>query len=133
MSSGPKSKKPQNSAKTQTIIRSSSLDYQKKDNDLTYSGKVTVQSEGMFLSSASLKVIWDKDGKKVNRATANDNVVIRENGLECKGDTADWHLDSEIIVVVGNLVEVHDPKMGRSFTRRLTWSTADDTISFESQ
>ncbi len=126
-----KSKKPQNSAVNLTIIQSSKLNYLKKSNELTYLGNVSLRSGDMFLSSGSLLLVPDEKGKELKRAIAHNNVFIQRSGSECKGDNADWNLDLGKIVVDGKNVEVKDPKGALSSGRRLTWSTADDTISFE--
>jgi len=105
--------------------------YLKEKNKITYSGQVTLDSKDVDLSSDELDAVPDANGKKIERATARGNVVVHSGARLCKGDVADYQMDSGKFVVTGTPAEVFDPDKGRSFARRLTSSTADDTILLE--
>jgi lipopolysaccharide export system protein LptA len=127
-----KPKETRNSANGPVTIQSSNLKYLKEDNELFYSGNVSLHSTDLSLTSGTLDAILDKEGKQVERATAREKVLIhQEGGRECKGGKADWYLDPGKYVVIGEPAEVYDPGRGRSFARRLTSFTADDRILLE--
>jgi lipopolysaccharide export system protein LptA len=125
-----RSKEPQNSKSSSATIKSSNLEYLKKSNELIYLENVRLFSQEMNMSSHGLNVFFAGDGKKVTRAVAHQNILIRRNGTECRGDSADWNLDAGTIVVDGTPAKLFDPERGRSAAHRLTWFTADDTILF---
>ena len=83
------------------IIKSSRLRYLKEKNSITYTGNVTLRSRDVNLSSASLDAVLDKQGKRIERATAKGKVAIRQGARECKGETADYYLDPGKFVVIG--------------------------------
>jgi LPS export ABC transporter protein LptC len=114
-----------------TTVRSSAMAYLKEKNKITYSGQVTLDSKDIDLSADELDAVPDANGKKIERATARGNVVVHSGARLCKGDVADYQMDSGKFVVTGTPAEVFDPDKGRSFARRLTSSTADDTILLE--
>ncbi len=128
-----KSKPARSSADSSSpvTIQSSGLKYIKESNALNYSGNVLLRSGDLSLSSTSLDATLDQERKNVERATAHGKVLIRQGARECKGETADYYLDPGKYVVVGNPAEVYDPGRGRSFARRLTSFTTDDTILLE--
>ena len=127
--------KPSNPSETSvdrlTAIQSSAMNYFKDKNKINYSGKVTLHSKDVDLSSDDLDAIPDSDGKKIEQATARGNVVVHYGARLCKGDIADYFMNSGRFIVTGKPAEVYDPEKGRSFARRLTSSTADDTILLE--
>ncbi len=126
-------KKARNSENVPMIIKSSRLRYLKEKNSITYTGNVTLRSRDVNLSSASLDAVLDKQGKRIERATAKGKVAIRQGARECKGETADYYLDPGKFVVTGEPAEIYDPGKGRSFARRLTSFTTDDRILIEDQ
>jgi LPS export ABC transporter protein LptC len=128
-----KSQRTLNSAKTTISIQSSRLKYMRASNTLTYSGNVTLRSGDLSLSAANLDAILDEERRNVERASAYGKVLIRKGEQECKGEKAEWYLNPGKYVVTGKPAEVFDPGRGRSFARRLTSFTADDTILLESQ
>ncbi len=126
-----KSKPAGNSTSSPVNIQSSDLKYIKESNAINYSGNVLLRSGDLSLSSTSLDATLDQERKNVERATAHGKVLIRQGARECKGETADYYLDPGKYVVVGHPAEVYDPGRGRSFARRLTSFTTDDTILLE--
>jgi LPS export ABC transporter protein LptC len=114
-----------------TTVRSSAMAYLREKNKITYSGQVTLNSKEVDLSSDELDAVPDANGRKIERATARGNVVVHAGARVCKGDVADYQMNSGKFVVTGAPAEVYDPDKGRSFARRLTSSTADDTILLE--
>jgi LPS export ABC transporter protein LptC len=114
-----------------TLIQSSTMSYLKDINRISYSGKVTMHSADADLSSDDLDAIPDSEGKKIQQATARGNVVVQYGARSCKGDVADYFLDSKKFIVTGKPAEFNDPAKGRSYARRLTSTTADDTILLE--
>jgi len=107
------------------------MSYLKDKNKINYSGKVSMHSKDADISSDELDAIPDAEGKKIKQATARGNVAVQYGTRSCKGDTADYSLDSKKLIVTGKPAELYDPVKGRSYARRLTSSTADDTILLE--
>jgi LPS export ABC transporter protein LptC len=125
------SKNTRNTAGKLTAIRSSTMTYLKEKNVIAYSGKVKMQSGDTVLSSDTLDALLDSARKKVEHATAKGNVNVKLGARECKGDVGYYDADPGKFVVTGNLAEFHEPGDRRSYARRLTYSTADDTIQLE--
>jgi lipopolysaccharide export system protein LptA len=127
-----KPKQAQAAADVGTIIQSSTMAYLKKDNILKYSGKVTLHSEDMDLSSDNLDAELDPDGKP-KHLTARDNAVVNIGTSECRGEIADFYTDPDRHVVLtgapGKPAEVYEPGKGRSFAHQLTYHDADGRIS----
>jgi lipopolysaccharide export system protein LptA len=107
-------------------VQSSKLNYIKATNQIHYSGNVKLQSPNYDLSAASLDVKWDKEGKKINRATARENVMIVEENKIGKGDTADYYLDPERFVLIGTPAQIDSFEKSQSTMR----STAPRLIFF---
>jgi len=127
-----KSSRPDQPASPATV-QSSGLTYLKDNNTISYSGKVSLRSKDVDISSDTLDAMLDREGKRVEHAKANGSVLIRAGGREGKGDLADYYAEPEKFVVIGKPAEVFDPGRGRSFARRLTSNTADDTILLENK
>ena len=116
------------------VIRSSEMKYMKTTNTIAYSGKVTLDSKDVDISSDSLDATLDREGKKVEHAKAKGSVAIKAFGRSGKGDVADYYADPERFVVAGRPAEVYDPgKKIRSAARRLTSFSADDRILLENK
>ena len=129
--SSPMRNPKENAASLLTTVQSSAMTYLKGINRINYAGKVTLHSNDLDLSSDELDAVPDANGKKIEHATARGNVVVHAGVRFCKGEVADYHMDSGKFVVTGTPAEVFDPDKGRSYARRLTSSTADDTILLE--
>jgi LPS export ABC transporter protein LptC len=123
------SKTDRNSPDMPITIQSSGLKYVREKNTITYREKVALHARDFDLFSNRLVAVLNKEGKKIDHATAYEKVLIRQGERECKGDLADW--DPEKFVVTGAPAEVSDPVKGRSYARRLTSFIADDTIRLE--
>ena len=83
--------------------------------------------------SESLDGLIAGDGRSVEHATARGKVQIRQGARICKGDTADYYLNPQKFVLLGNPAEVNDPEKGRSYAGRLTSFIADDRILLENR
>jgi lipopolysaccharide export system protein LptA len=121
----------QTSADLQTDVESSAMTYSKAKNEINYQGNVSLHSRAMDLTADNLDAVPDSDEKGLQQATARGNVVLRMGERICRGDFAQYHGDSGKVIVTGTPVQVIDPTKGRSFGRRLTSSTTDDTILLE--
>jgi lipopolysaccharide export system protein LptA len=115
------------------IIESATLQYSKEKNSISYSGNVTLHFNDMNLTADSLDALLDKMGNRIDHAIARGKVRLHQGERECKGEQAEYYLDSGKSVVLGNPAEVYDPGKGRSYARRLTWSRADDSILLENR
>lgn len=114
-------------------VRSSTLMYSKEGNAIAYEGDVTLRSEDFELRSKSLDAVLDSEARKIEYAIARGKVRIYQGKRECKGDEAEFYLDPGRFVVIGDPAEVYDPGRGRSFARRLTSFTTDDSIRLENR
>ncbi len=115
------------------LIRSSRLKYDKQENTVHYSDHVELQSEDIWMSSDTMDAKFDAGGRRIERATANGKLYVRQGGREVKGDQGDYLLDPGKFVVTGNLAQIHDPDRGTSHARRLTFFTSDDRILLENR
>jgi lipopolysaccharide export system protein LptA len=118
-------------ADTLTTVQSSAMTYSKEKNTITYSGKVTLHSKDVDLSSDKLDAVPDSEGKKIERSTARGNVTLHVGVREFKGEAADYYSSPEKFVMTGKPATVSDPGSGRSASPRLTYTTADDRILLE--
>ena len=117
-------------------IESAALHYARQTNVITYSGNVILHSNDIDLTSDALDAVLDKTSNRIDHATARGKVLMRQGARECKGQEAEYYLDtgkSIKSVVTGNPAEVYEPGKGRSYARRLTWSRADDSILLENR
>jgi len=85
------------------------------------------------MSSDSLDIVLDPEGRRVEQAAARKNVVARQAGREAKGEFGDYYVSPGKVVVTGNPAQITDPKKGKTLARRLTFFTSDDRVLFETQ
>jgi LPS export ABC transporter protein LptC len=122
----------------QTLIRSARFQYNRAENRMHYEDNVTLDSPDAKAKADSLDAFLDADGTKLERATAQGNVLITQPGREVKGATAEYLLSEGKVVVTGNpatgsLAELRDYVKGTSTALRLTFFTADDRIVLENR
>jgi lipopolysaccharide export system protein LptA len=122
----------------QTLIRSARFQYNRAENRMHYEDNVTLDSPDAKAKADSLDAFLDADGTKLERATAQGNVLITQPGREVKGATAEYLLSEGKVVVTGNpatgsLAELRDYVKGTSRALRLTFFTADDRIVLENR
>lgn len=128
-----KAKEGSGAGKGDMVIQSSRLEYSRGSSRIGYRGSVTAHSGDIVMSSESLDVLIAGDGRSVEHATARGKVRIRQGARICKGDTADYFLNPQKFVLLGNPAEVNDPEKGRSYAGRLTSFIADDRILLENR
>ena len=123
---GVKNPKPE-ARSSPVLIQSAHLRYLKDQNSIRYTGNVTLQSEDTWMNSESLDATFNNDGK-IQRATAQGKLHMRQAGRDIKGERGDYDLALGQFVVTGNPAEIQDPERGKSAALRLTFFTADDRI-----
>jgi lipopolysaccharide export system protein LptA len=128
-----KTKEGKKSEGRSMMIKASHLKYIRGNNSIAYWGSVVAHSDDIVMSSESLDVLIAAGNKSVEHATARGRVTIRQGSRVCKGDTADYFLDPQKFVLLGNPAEVDDPDKGKSYAGRLTSFIADDRILLENQ
>jgi LPS export ABC transporter protein LptC len=121
------------SAGTAISITSSQLQYTRSKSLLAYSGKVLLKGADFDMSSESLEVTLDAEGKRIEQAKALGKVLIHQSGREARGDTADYFLNQSKFVITGNNAQIVDPQRGKSIARRLTFFGSDDRILLENR
>lgn len=114
-------------------VQSAGLHYLKKSSRITYTGSVRLHSDEVELESDVLDAVIDPEAGQIRHAKAGGNVLVRAGGREAKGDAADYYTEPEKFVITGDPAEIYDPGRGRSYARRLTSRTADDTILLENR
>jgi lipopolysaccharide export system protein LptA len=112
---GAKPEKQPERAKSQILIQSSRLRYFKEQNSIHYSEKVILNGEDLWMSSDSLDVVLDPEGRRVEQ------------------EFGDYYVSPGKVVVTGNPAQITDPKKGKTQARRLTFFTSDDRVLFETQ
>jgi len=115
------------------IVKSASLNYLREDRTIVYTGNVVLSYKDLVFYAARLEALLDSAGKRIEQARAQGGVRVRQSERECAGDTADYYLNPERLVIVGSPAVIFDPGKGRSLARRLTSFVADDRILIESQ
>jgi lipopolysaccharide export system protein LptA len=115
-------KKAGGSADTAMNIQCAGLQYTKETNTITYSGNALLHSADYDISSDKLVVKWEKEGKRIERATAHKKVVIHQGNRICRGEIADYYLAPERFEVSGSPAEIDDPGKVKS--------TAGHLVSF---
>jgi LPS export ABC transporter protein LptC len=122
----------------QTLIRSARFQYSRAENRMHYEGDVMLDSSDAKAKADNLDAFLDADGKKLERATAQGNVLITQPGREVKGAAAEYLLSEGKFVVTGNpatgsLAELYDYVKGTSTAFRVTFFTGDDRIVLENR
>ncbi len=128
-----KRKDDEKTGKRDMVIQSSRLKYLRGSNTIAYLGAVTARSGDIRMTSESLDILIAENGRSVEHATARGKVQIVQGARTSKGDTAEYFLDPQKFVLLGNPAEVFDPEKGRSFAARLTSFIADDRILLENR
>ena len=115
------------------IIHCTSLQFMRKENIMRYGGKVTVQSDDLWMSADSMDAMLTEDQNRIDRAIAKKNLYIRQGEREVQGDQCEYYLNPGKFIVTGNLAQIKDPARGKSSARRLTFFTTDDRILLENR
>jgi len=121
------------SAENIISVKSSQLEYTRSKSLLKYSGQVALKGTDFDVSSESLEIVFDSEGKQIERATALGSVLIHQAGRKASGNMADYFVDLKKFVVGGDNAEIIDPQRGKSVARRLTFFSSDDRILLENR
>jgi lipopolysaccharide export system protein LptA len=114
-------------------IQCADLLYIKETNTITYSGNVLLHSADYDISSAKLDAQWEKEGRRIERATARERVVIHQGAKICRGEIADYYLDPERFEITGSPAEIDDPGKAKSTARHLVSFIVDSKTRLESR
>jgi lipopolysaccharide export system protein LptA len=123
-----------NSADMPMDIQSERLRYAKETNIISYSsssGNVLLHSADYDISSKTLDAKWEKNGKRIEWATAREKVLIQQGARICKGEIAEYYPDPERFEVTGSPAEIDDPGKMKSTARHLTSFVADGKSRLE--
>jgi lipopolysaccharide export system protein LptA len=107
------------------------MKYLKETDKVTYYGNVYLQSTDYDIASEVLDVQWDKEVKKIKKATAHEKVVIHKENRVGKGEFAEYYLNPERFEIVGSPAKIDDPQKGRASGPRLTFYVAEDKLRLE--
>jgi LPS export ABC transporter protein LptC len=124
-------KKKRNSDNMTISVQSAKMKYLKETDKVTYYGNVYLQSTDYDIASEVLDVQWDKEAKKIKKATAREKVVIHKETRVGKGEFAEYYLNPERFEIVGSPAKIDDPKKGRASGPRLTFYVAEDKLRLE--
>ncbi len=114
-------------------VQSAKLRFVRETNIIHYSGDVNLQTADYSISSETLDVQWDKEVKRIKRATGRDKVVIHNENRIGKGDIAEYYLDPERFEIIGSPARIEDPAKMRSFGRRLTFFVVEEKTQFKTE
>lgn len=123
--------KKRNSDNMTISVQSVKMKYLKETDKVTYNGSVYLQSTDYDVASEVLDVQWDKEAKKIKKATAREKVIIHKENRVGKGEFAEYYLNPERFEIVGSPAKIDDPQKGRASGPRLTFYVAEDKIRLE--
>jgi len=99
---------------------------------IVFQERCSLRARDVDLRSESIWIDMEEEGEGMQKMLAEGNVVISQQQFEAKGKRAQFDVEKETIVLMGNAVFV-DKNKGRIECDKLTFYLADDRIVVENQ
>jgi lipopolysaccharide transport protein LptA len=99
---------------------------------IVFQDRCSLRARDVDLRSASIWIDMEEEGEGMQKMLAEGDVVISQQQFEAKGKRAQFDMEKETIVLMGNAVFV-DKNKGRIECDKLTFCLADDRIIVENQ
>ena len=99
---------------------------------IVFQERCSLRARDVDLRSESIWIDMEEEGEGMQKMLAEGNVVISQQQFEAKGKRAQFDVEKETIVLMGNAVFV-DKNKGRIECDKLTFYLADDRIIVENQ
>jgi len=113
-------------------ISAEEMSFQPKDDLISYKEKSSLSSKNISLKAQSISVYLEEGKGKIKEISAKGNVIITQGLQEAQGEEAQYDVDKEIIVLLGNPVLV-DKNKGRIEGDKLTFYMGDGRIVVENK
>ncbi len=125
------SKNSQNQGRVE--ISAKTMSYNPERKTITFSGgPCSLKAKEALMTSRTIMVHFDEEQGEMQRFEAIGNVIIAQQRSEGRGKEAQFDLDDEKIVLLGNPVLI-DKDRGKIEGDKLTFFLADDKIIVENQ
>jgi len=85
-------------------VTSSQLAIDENSNTALFTGDVVVVQDTMTMYAPWVKVFYNDDQSGIELVKAKDGVTIIQGEEAAEGETADYNLDTEIVVMVGDVL-----------------------------
>jgi len=113
-------------------IRADHLEYRDLEHKAAYRGHVRMDSSGATLECGRLDAYFTApepgQPSQLDRAVAEDHVILTEPGRRAVGNHADYFAREGKIVITGGPPSLYDAHKGFTTGRSLTFFTQDDSL-----
>lgn len=103
-----------------------------ENKTIVFQDRCSLRAGDVDLRSASIWIDMEEEGQGMQKMLAEGEVVISQQQFEATGKRAQFDVEKETIVLLGNVVFVDENK-GRIECDKLTFFLADDRIIVENQ
>lgn len=106
--------------------------YHSGESRISYDQKCSMSLKNVTLSSGSISVFLKPGGSDMETIVAKENVVIRQDGKEGRGEEAKYDIQKDILVLTGRPV-LFDKDRGATEGDKLTFHLGDGRIFIENR
>ena len=113
-------------------ISAKKMSYEPEGKTITFSGACLLKAREVKMTSQTIKIHLNEGQEEMQNFLATGKVIIAQQQSEGRGEEAQFDLENETIVLLGNPVLI-DKDKGRTEGDKLTFFLADDRITVENQ
>jgi lipopolysaccharide transport protein LptA len=113
-------------------ISANKMSYEPEGKVITFSGACSLKAREVKMTSQTIKIHLNEGQGEMQKFLATGKVIIAQHQSEGRGEEAQFDLENETIVLLGNPVLI-DKNKGRTEGDKLTFFLADDRITVENQ
>ena len=113
-------------------ISANKMSYDPDSKSITFSGACSLKTGEVKMTSQTIKILFKEGQTEMQQFLAEGKVIIAQQQSEGRGEEAQFDVENETIVLLGNPVLI-DKDKGRTEGDKLTFFLADDRIVVENQ
>lgn len=113
-------------------ISADKMDFDPEGKSITFSGACSLKTGEVKMTSQTIKILFNEEQTEMQTFLAEGKVIIVQQQSEGRGEEAQFDVEKETIVLLGNPVLI-DKDRGRTEGDKLTFFLADDRIVVENQ
>ncbi|MCJ7581255.1 MAG: LptA/OstA family protein [Candidatus Aminicenantes bacterium] len=113
-------------------IAANKMSYNPEGKSIIFSGACSLKTGEVKMTSQTIKILFKEGQTEMQKFLAEGKVIIAQQQSEGRGEEAQFDVENETIVLLGNPVLI-DKDKGRTEGDKLTFFLADDRIVVENQ
>jgi lipopolysaccharide transport protein LptA len=113
-------------------ISADKMSYDPEGKAVIFTGACSLKAREVKMTSQTIKILFNEGQEEMQQFLASGNVIITQQQSEGRGKEAQFDVNNETIVLLGNPV-LTDKDKGKIEGDKLTFFIADDRIVVENQ